>query len=121
MKSSRAKQTLTTMTTTSYEKLSSPTKGQFITHYRTFGSIRRPQHNRRHMRGCPTFLLSAIHDSMVAQPSPQIFSLPTSQITSPPLLMITSRKPVRCMKNKLKLNLKNYWSNYDFYCLLYFI
>ena len=60
----------------------------YITHYGTFGSIQRPQHNRRHMRGCPTFLLSAIQDSMVAQPSPQIFSLPTSQITSLPLLMI---------------------------------
>ena len=32
-----------------------------------------------------------------------------------------SRKSVRCTENKLKLNLKNYWSNYDFYYLLYFI
>ena len=27
----------------------------------------------------------------------------------------TSRKPVRCTENELKLNLKNYWSNYNFY------
>ena len=33
----------------------------------------------------------------------------------------SSRKLVRCTENKLKLNLKNYWFNYDFYCLLYFI
>jgi hypothetical protein len=39
----------------------------------------------------------------------------------PQKYIYTSRKPVRCTKNKLKLNLKNYWSNYDFYCLLYFI
>ena len=37
------------------------------------------------------------------------------------ILHYTSRKPMRCTKNELKLNLKNYWSNYDFYCLLYFI
>jgi hypothetical protein len=36
-------------------------------------------------------------------------------------LIYTSRKPVQCTENKLKLNIKNYWSNYDFYCLLYFI
>ena len=36
-------------------------------------------------------------------------------------IKITTRKPVRCTKNELKLNLKNYSSNYDFYCLLYFI
>ena len=32
----------------------------------------------------------------------------------------TSRKPVLCTENELKLNLKNYWSNYDFYCLFIF-
>jgi hypothetical protein len=35
--------------------------------------------------------------------------------------IITSRKPVQCIENELELNLKNYWFNYDFYCLLYFI
>ena len=37
------------------------------------------------------------------------------------LYIYTSRKLVRFTKNKLKLNLKNYWPNYDLYCLLYFI
>ena len=37
------------------------------------------------------------------------------------VLVKTSRKSVRCTENELKLNLKNYWSNYDFYYLLYFI
>ena len=27
----------------------------------------------------------------------------------------TSHKPVRCTENELNFNLKNYWSNYNFY------